>query len=87
MGEDSLSPEEMVWKATLGFICLALISLLSLMQNDIYDLVLLTDILSWNRHELVHDVAEQVNVSTRVVLNLGHQSSDCTFVLEECRFN
>jgi hypothetical protein len=57
------------------------------MQNDIYDLVLLTDILRWYGHELVHDVAEQANISARVVLNLGHQSSDRAFMLEECWFN
>lgn len=58
-----------------------LVPLSSLVQDDIYDLVMLADILGRNGHELVDDFTEQVDISTRVALNAGNEICRCILVL------
>jgi hypothetical protein len=55
----------------------------SLMQDHIDDLVVFADIFGGCRHDLIHDLAEQEGITTRVVPYSGNQLCDCLFVLKE----
>lgn len=55
--ENLLSPEQVYWKPILTTLNL-IISLAPLVHNDVDDLILLTDILSGDGHELVDDLVK-----------------------------
>lgn len=55
----------MVWKSIFR-LRLALIPLTTLMQDNVYDLVMLADVLGGIWHDFVDNFAEESHVSTRV---------------------
>lgn len=58
----------MVWKAFLRPLC-ALVTLSTLVQNDVDDFIVFADILCWQRHELVDDLAEERDIAACISAN------------------
>jgi hypothetical protein len=77
-----LSPQEMVGEAFLAAFSL-LIPLSPLVQNNIDDLIMFTDVLGGRRHKLVHGFTEKRDVAPSVVSYPRYQFSDCFLVLYE----
>ena len=80
----------MIWEASLLIIHLLLVPFASLMQYHVNNFIFVADILRGDRHELVDDFAEDLDVSTRVSLDARHQFRHSSFVLRAvslCRTN
>jgi hypothetical protein len=77
---DLLSPEQVYWEPLLITLSL-FIPLAPLVHDDVNDFILLTDILSGYRHELVDDLVEQFGVAVCVVPYARHELPHGLFVL------
>lgn len=58
------------------------IALASLVKNDIYHFIMLANILRGQWHELIDNLAEEVDVSSSVVTDAGYEFSFDTLMLQ-----
>ncbi len=58
----------MIWEAFLRPLC-ALVTFSTLVKNDVDDFIVLADILCWQRHELVDDLAKERDIAACISTN------------------
>lgn len=71
----------MVGKALLSSFSL-LVPLTPLMEDNIYNLVMFTDVLGWSWNKFVSGFAEQLDIAPGIILNTGHKFGNGFLVLQ-----
>lgn len=80
MRSDSLSSKKMNRETTLHSIEM-LITLATLVHNDVDYFVLFTDVFCWLRKESVDDLIEQLDISPSVMLDARGELGNCLLML------
>jgi len=79
-GGNLLSSEQVYWEPILTTLKL-FISFAPLVHNDVDDLILFTDILGGDGHELIDDLVKQFGVAAGVISYPQYQLAHSLFVL------
>lgn len=72
-----------MWREAILTVLQRFVTFASLVQNNINNFVLLTDVFCWLGHELVDNLAEQANVSSSIAAYVRHKFGDGFLMLND----